>query len=42
MPLAPGAADVEQMPGDRPAMEVHVEYMLRDSHGLDAGMEDVV
>jgi len=42
MPLAASTTNVEQVPGDRLAMEINVEYVLRYTHGLDTGMEDVI
>jgi hypothetical protein len=42
VPLATSTADVEKVPGDRFAVHGDIEDMFRDSHGLDAGVEDVV
>lgn len=42
MTLSPGTTDVKEMPCDGLSVDINVENMLRNTHSLDASMEDVV
>jgi hypothetical protein len=42
MALAARAADIVKVPRYQPAVQRHVELMLRDAHRLDPGVEDII
>lgn len=42
MPLTTRSSDVEKMPGNTLAVEVNVKRVLRNTHGLDTGVENVI
>ena len=38
MPLPTSAPNIVEMPGDHLSVDIYVENVLRDTHGLDSGM----